>query len=97
MTQFVVDSTRFNSNGVGNILDIVLCNDPLAVISNSSKDPFSTSDHSVIDFTLFVPTVCDMRTRNDDFVINNSTSLDLFGPIQLPVYKLVHGQLFCNV
>ena len=68
MTQFVVDFTRFNSNGVGTILDIVLCNDPLAVISNSSKDPFSTSDYSVIDFTLFVPTECDMQTSNVDFV-----------------------------
>ena len=53
------------------------------------EDPFSTSDHSVIDFTLFVPTECDMQMSNDDFRINkNSTSRESsFGPIQLPVYN----------
>ena len=46
-----------NYNGQGNILDIVLCNDPLGLTINNYLDPFSTSDHAMIDFSVFIPVV----------------------------------------
>ena len=52
LTQFVHAPTRLNCNGVSNILDIILCNDPLAVDFICTKGPFSTSDHCAIDFSM---------------------------------------------
>ena len=52
--QFVSEPTRLNINGAGNILDLVLCNNPLSVNVDCVREPFSTSDHCIIDFSVFV-------------------------------------------
>ena len=49
--QYVLKPTRLE-----NILDIILCNDPLLVIDVIVDPPFSTSDHCLIRFTLNIAT-----------------------------------------
>ena len=55
--QFVTEGSRSNYHGSSNILDIILCNDPLGLSINSYLDPFSTSDHAMIDFSISIPYV----------------------------------------
>jgi Reverse transcriptase (RNA-dependent DNA polymerase)/Endonuclease-reverse transcriptase len=47
--QFVQSPTRCNA-----ILDVVFSNEPLVIGSTCVKQPFSNSDHSQVDFTVFV-------------------------------------------
>src|SRR6476469_2165902 len=68
--QFVDSSTRGD-----NILDVVLCNDPLLISDVTVCHPFSTSDHASIKFVLNVSeyisvhskeaVVHESRTRHD--------------------------------
>ena len=53
--QFVTEGSRLNYQGSSNILDIILCNDPLGLSINNYLDPFSTSDHAMIDFSISIP------------------------------------------
>jgi hypothetical protein len=54
--QYVVEPTRES-----NILDLILCNDPLLVIDVFVKTPFSTSDHSMVQFSLNILELFDVR------------------------------------
>ena len=45
--QYILEPTRGE-----NVLDILLCNDPLLISDVKVSAPFSTSDHSMIDFVL---------------------------------------------
>ena len=87
LSQFVCEPTRFTSNGIGNILDIILCNDNLSVNINSIDEPFSTSDHCLINFNLY-STVID-RSDRVDIVHNSSPSNE--HSILLPVYNWADG------
>ena len=77
--------TRFNVSGSGNILDLILCNDPLFVNVNDITEPFSTSDHCVINFSILVndfnPPSVDNLSIHDD-AIHDDSSHD---SISLPV------------
>ena len=53
ISQFVVEPTRLNQLGHGNILDIIMCNDPLFVNISTVKPPLGTSDHCIIDLLLY--------------------------------------------
>jgi hypothetical protein len=53
LTQFVNISTRYSTTGNGNILDIILSNDHLFVDIVDSHPPLSTSDHAMVEFTLY--------------------------------------------
>jgi hypothetical protein len=47
LSQFVTAPTRLD-----NILDIVLCNDPNCIVDTAVSQPFSTSDHGTVDFSI---------------------------------------------
>ena len=47
MFQFVDEPTR-----LGNLLDIVLCNDNNAICDTKTLDTFSTSDHCMVSFNI---------------------------------------------
>ena len=82
MSQFVIEPTRSNLNGEGNILDLVLCNDITALRVDEYLPPFGTSDHCMIHFSLFAP--------ND--LIYNPTVINASDPqITLPVYDWSSG------
>ena len=53
LSQFVIEPSRLNQSGSGNILEIIMCNDPLFVNISTVKPPFGTSDHCIIHFLLY--------------------------------------------
>ena len=55
LSQFVLEPTRLNLNGVSNTLDVILSNDPLIINIIEVSEPFSTSDHCMINFSLLLP------------------------------------------
>ena len=72
MTQFVLKPTRLNnpcSLNAGNILDIILSNDPQIVNILDLKDPLAISDHCVIDFSLYLPDLDIHGQDVDDIVL----------------------------
>ena len=52
--QFVNEPTRTQFNGASNILDIILCNDPLAVNIECISEHFVTSDHCAVNFSFSI-------------------------------------------
>ena len=55
LSQFVLEPTRLNLNGVSNTLDVILSNDPLIINIIEVSELFSTSDHCMINFSLLLP------------------------------------------
>jgi len=53
MFQFVNEPTR-----LGNLLDIVLCNDNNAICNTKTLDTFSTSDHCMVSFSIISSPLC---------------------------------------
>ena len=90
LTQFVLEPTRINFNGVSNILDIILCNDPLTININSVTEPIGTSDHSIVNFSVFVPPSDNSHVTLSDNVIHNSNQL-LPSITMLPVFNWSAG------
>ena len=94
LTQFVLEPTRINFNGVSNILDIILCNDPLTININSVTEPIGTSDHSIVNFSVFVPPSDNSHATLSDNVIHNSNQL-LPSITMLPVFNWSAGDFWC--
>ena len=61
LRQLVVDPTRSK-----NILDLVFCNDPLAIFSVNVSEPFSSSDHNSVCFSILSDS-CDNNNSNIDY------------------------------
>ena len=55
MTQFVLQPTRYSPSGTATTLDLIFSNDHLAVDISNYLDPFSTSDHATVEFSIFLP------------------------------------------
>ena len=55
MTQFVNQPTRYCISGRGSILDIILSDNHLLVDIVEQHPPLGTSDHSMVEFTMFFP------------------------------------------
>ena len=92
--------------GVGNILDIILCNDQSAIDIERITNPLSTSDHCIVDFSLHFPQLSfhpdrsrttdnDRSVQNFDCTTNNpSLSIDDCCEIsdnKLPMYDWANG------
>ena len=73
LNQFVNFPTRYSTSGRGNILDIILSNDPMFVDVLDNHPPLGTSDHAMIEFCLY-------------FQTNTTTSDHGFDSTTLPVY-----------
>jgi hypothetical protein len=58
-SQLVKEPTRGN-----NILDVVCCNEPLIICNLEVLQPFSTSDHSQVTFTVFTDDDCAVAGSN---------------------------------
>ena len=70
-----------------NLLDVLLCNDLLSILDLSVNVPFSTSDHSVIDFKIFVGTFIKCES-----VSSMSRILDVFNPVLFYDFPLFNWQ-----
>ena len=79
-TQCVHEPSRINSD---NILDIIMCNDPLMVNFDRIKEPISTSDHCVLDFTLFLHPAAMVYDVDPDPI--SAASTNYCAPISLPI------------
>ena len=55
MHQIILEPTRFDSIGTCNTLDLLFSNDPYSLGTINLLDPFSTSDHLTISFSIFFP------------------------------------------
>ena len=55
MHQIIHEPTRFNSIRTCNTLDLLFSNDPYSLGAVDLLDPFSTSDHLTISFSIFFP------------------------------------------
>jgi hypothetical protein len=53
--QLVTEPTRIHTTGNSSLLDLILCNDPFIVSDIIVCEPFSTSDHCSINFSLIYP------------------------------------------
>ena len=92
--QFVLEPTRINHTGVGNILDIILCNDQSAINLECINNPLSTGDHCIVDFLLHFPlstpntgtdhALTDHSDQNSDFTVTQHG-------IKLHTYDWIHG------
>ena len=78
MSQFVCDPTGMSESNNNNILDLIFSNDPLSVHVADHLAPLSTSDHHVIEFSIFTTS----STRN-----NVTTDDDSSASTRLPIYK----------
>ena len=58
-SQYVAEPTRGE-----NILDIVLCNDPLLISEVNVGPPFSISDHNRVDFLICLVSVTKITNRS---------------------------------
>jgi len=83
LSQFILEPTRLNLNGNSNTLDLVLCNDSTVIKIDEYLPPFGTSDHCLINFSIYVSHNC-----IPDPVASTS---DLNQPITLPVYDWSSG------
>ena len=88
LTQCVHEPSRINSD---NILDIIMCNDPLMVNFDRIKEPISTSDHCVLDFTLFLHPAAMVYDVDPDPISAASTSY--CAPISLPIHDWAASNL----
>ena len=78
MNQFVCDPTRMSKSNNNNILDLIFSNDPLSVHIADHLAPLSTSDHHVIEFSIFTTSSHNNVTTDDD---SSPAST------RLPIYK----------
>ena len=84
--QFVSEPTRLNASGSDNILDLILCNNQLSVCGVSIKEPFSTSDHCIVDFRLYVDSLNNKPVDDVNSESGGSFALgDSANDITLPV------------
>ena len=58
LTQFVDQTTRTNLTGNDSILDLVLSNDYVRIISIKCLPPFGTSDHNIVSFNVNLSDDC---------------------------------------
>ena len=91
--QLVTEPTRHSSTGNHNTLDLIFSSDPCAIVVTDCLPPFSTSDHSVIEFSTFLPnqggppvdtqpillTVYDWSAGNYEAINEALNALDLHG------------------
>ena len=70
LTQFVHESTRISSHDSNNVLDLVLSNDPLCINIDSIDAPISNSDHSIINFSIYVPSTPFTHASDTNTAIN---------------------------
>ena len=77
MTQFVSEPTRLSSCSTENVLDLIFSNDSCSVQICDILPPISTSDHNVIEFTIFPPHSLDSShtdnggTPNSDIILTS--------------------------
>ena len=88
LSQFVVEPTRLNQSGSGNILDIIMCNDPLFVNISTVKPPLC--DHCIIDFLLY-DVQPDQAETELPSSLNNSAYGTHSSKITVPVYNWSAG------
>ena len=86
-TQFIHEPTRVNSGCMGNILDLVFCNDTIGTNIDQLLAPFSTSDHSMIKFSIFVPTTEPLPVPDKSTVDQQDSNHN----ITLPIYDWNSG------
>ena len=86
-TQFIHEPTRVNSECMGNILDLVFCNDTIGTNIDQLLAPFSTSDHSMIKFSIFVPTTEPLPVPDKSTVDQQDSNHN----ITLPIYDWNSG------
>ena len=75
MTQFVCEPTRVSKTNSDNILDLIFSNDPISVHVSNHMPPLSTSDHHIIEFSIFFP------SNTNNLLTNDGTP-----SVRLPIY-----------
>ena len=85
MVQFVSDPTRFSNSTASNTLDLIFSNEPLSVQIINHLPPLSTSDHSVIEFLIFPPSIQPHSSSNSSPLTNSDVNAP--DPISLPKYN----------
>ena len=75
-TQLVDGPTRVSNSGADSTLDLILCNDPMCINVNSIEAPFSNSDHSSVNFSIY-----------SSISVNNDSSTDSDNMINLTCYN----------
>ena len=73
-----------------NILDIILCNDPLTIAIKSVTEPIGTSEHSIVNFSAFIPHSDNSHATLSENVIHNSNQPFPSIPM-LPVFNWSAG------
>ena len=76
-SQFVNEGTRLNISGSNSILDLILSNDQYGLTINNYLPGFSTSDHVMLDFSIFPP-----QSKINSSLRSECSDL----PIVLPIY-----------
>jgi hypothetical protein len=85
MIQFVSDPTRFSNSTASNTLDLIFSNEPLSVQITNHLPPLSTSDHSIIEFLIFPPSIKHHPLSNSSPQINSDANSQYL--ISLPKYN----------
>ena len=77
MTQFVLEPTRLSSSSssADNVLDLIFSNDSCSIKIDNIMPPMSTSDHNVIEFTIFLPDSIDNPTAPNATTSHQDISL----------------------